>query len=357
MYSKSTLIVFERIGAFFADVLYNKIYKLAVIKKEHNKHNNITDAYMFCLREYSKSLDKNATIKNMIKDMKFYINNYDPTLIRFSDVLNNIICEFVPSDFFDKLEFKQKLSILKNIITDVNKKIIYKIITERKIYFEMIIDNHYDETNGKIVKDDIISIIKDKREEIYTKFSGEDVAGSNETKYRAINKLKYEMEKIYKEKKVLKKENEDLKKRVQKLVNLLKEMKKKEHKDLNPSNNYESINNQSQKVQHQKVQHQKVQDQKVQHQNNQSEQRSRETRNERAYNGKDLEVNAEYENEDDNMQIEEINISRYEQQDEFNDFNENNEVDEVDKVDKVDEVDKANSEELDFDFSNIEFEI
>lgn len=220
-YSKKTLDTFEVIGSYFVDIYYNHLYLEAKKLKNERNVNNITDGYKHGLNAYLQGIDNPKLYKKTLIDLhKFFIASGFSS-ISFSEYLERMTQEFIPQDYYESVSNPQKISILKLVLCQSNKIFIEKIVRN---YMKMIIDEHMEADNVRVLQDEFIDILLLQREGMYDRFISSKTKNNGiSPNIRLIEKMQNEIKSLYKEKYDLKKLNVSLKKII---INKDEELKK-----------------------------------------------------------------------------------------------------------------------------------
>jgi len=210
-YNKKTIDNFEILAAYFIDIYYNHLYIEAKKLRTDNAVSSVTEGYKHALKAYLKGVDNPKYFKKTLMGIHAYYIACGYTSMTFRECTESITNEFIPKDYYESVISSQKTSILKLVISESNKKMIFKVASE---YLSMIIDNHLDETNLRILQDEYIDILILARENVYHRFISSETNTSSGTKGNDIlqAKMQREIKMLLTEKYQLKKTITDLKK-------------------------------------------------------------------------------------------------------------------------------------------------
>jgi len=219
-YNKKTIDNFEILAAYFIDIYYNHLYIEAKKLRTDNAVSSVTEGYKHALKAYLKGVDNPKYFKKTLMGIHDYYTACGYTSMTFRECTETITTEFIPKDYYESVISSQKTSILKMVISESNKKMIFKIASE---YLRMIVDNHLDETNLRILQDEYIDILILARENVYHRFISSETNTSSGTKGNDIlqAKMQREIKILLTEKYQLKKTITDLKKIILKKENQL----------------------------------------------------------------------------------------------------------------------------------------
>lgn len=211
-YSKKTLDTFEIISSYFVDIYINHLYLEAKKFKTDKRVKSITEGYKHTLNAFIQGIDNPKLYKKTLLGIHnlFVASGFN---ITFSECIQRINQEFIPVDYYDSISKTQQVAILKLVINQSNKEFIEKIVRK---FLIMIIDNHDDVDNIRVLQDEFIDILMLERENLYNKFiitkTKSKTASDNGVNPILIEKMKNEIKSLCKEKYELKKTQLEMKK-------------------------------------------------------------------------------------------------------------------------------------------------
>jgi hypothetical protein len=168
-YESQTVDTFEILGGFVINIFYNHIYDKACELHTYGKASSKTEAYKLTCRTYLRHFSNTSLFKQTLKNINEYFNLHSPIpLISYSDWVDRITKEFVPSDFWSSLSSSQKDHLLGILIEDIYKKFSIVMMSPRGL--EMVIDNHKNKSNITFLQDRMLTVMIEVREHIYSKF-------------------------------------------------------------------------------------------------------------------------------------------------------------------------------------------
>jgi hypothetical protein len=192
-YDKKVLAVFDTVGSFLTDIVYNDLYEKAVgvINQNHEGGpKSITDAYRANIINYMKGVKRVDLYRIVIKKLHEYYQRYSGFGgIVFGEFVDKIVSQFIPSEYFKDFTGQNKDKTLHDIIVwtvaDIAEFILEPDMLRR------IIDNHLDVANVTLIQDRIMEILIIMRENYYAKFASE-LANANKgsVDHKVVNKLK-----------------------------------------------------------------------------------------------------------------------------------------------------------------------
>ena len=205
-YSRETLNTFELISAYYIDIYYNHLYFHAQNLKTEGKVLSITMGYKYTLDAFLTSMNSPDFHKKHTIDLKELFAEYDNPMssMTYNVYLDKIAREFVPMDYCNVLNYNQKTHVIQNVLTQANKKFIFKIMQE---YLIMIIDDHNEPDNIRVMQEAFIDVLLMEREVFYERFISQKTRTNVKTPHidsSLLEKMKTEMKLLINEKYELK---------------------------------------------------------------------------------------------------------------------------------------------------------
>src|SRR6476661_2538456 len=220
-YSKITLDNFELISAYFIDIYYNHLYcEGKKLRENNNNISNITDGYKHALNAFMKGIENPTLYKRTLTGIHNYFDMHGFTSMTFTEFIDRITKDFIPDDYYNSVSKQQRIAILKVVISQANKIFIEKLVRK---FLGLIIDNHKEQDNIKVLQNEFVDILMLERENMYYKFISVQTNKKNDNSvldYKLIEEMKNEILKSCKEKFLLKK----------KIVSMNKELNEKNSK-------------------------------------------------------------------------------------------------------------------------------
>lgn len=169
-YDKRLISIFDVVGSYFVDVLFNHIYNASKIKVANNS--SITDEYKKNVQAYIIEIKNNhnsysSTVRELYKHFMNFTSYKTISYIRFVD---NIVEQIMPEEYFDSLNSNEKDEILGSTICDLISALgVYATNAEM---LSRIIDHH--DTDFKVtirmMQHEAITLLLSKRDSIFNKF-------------------------------------------------------------------------------------------------------------------------------------------------------------------------------------------
>jgi hypothetical protein len=193
------IYLFEIIGSYFTDVIFNHIYNNAKLKLEKNK--SLVDEYIKKLQLYVIGIKSNVKCYDtVIKGLHKYYLNITSTASSL-EIFNNIIIEAcIPDTFANQISNTGKDEIVSNILCELASNLI--VYASSAALIHQIINTHSEKATEVIrqLQDFSIQILVTKKISILNKFLKETGQISNSQFNEMINNLKDIIKKLAMEK-------------------------------------------------------------------------------------------------------------------------------------------------------------
>jgi hypothetical protein len=221
-YSKRTIDTFELMSVYFIDIYYNHLYIEAKNLRTEGKASSITEGYKHTLNAFIQGIENNKHYKKALDGIyDSFVTHGGFISLSFAGCIGRITDEFIPIDYLSAVNKQQKTTILKMIISQVNRIFVERIVRK---FMHMIIDNHNEQDNTRILQDEFIDLLILQRENIYHRFIDKQAKKSNQTLSSGIvESMQAEIKKLYDEKYNLKKTITGMKKIIIEKVKILSE--------------------------------------------------------------------------------------------------------------------------------------
>ncbi len=245
-YPRKTIETYETVAAYYIDMFYNHLYFEAKKLRNDKTVSSITEGYKHTLNAFLQGIEDPKLYKKSLLGLHTFFIDIGFTSLTFSQCIERIIREFIPEDYYDSVTNEKKNIILRNVLNNVNKLFIVKLVDK---YLGMIIDHHNEADNPRILQDEFIDMLLLEREAMYKKFLiGKTKMGnrSSDSGAAIIESMRKEIKTLCTEKHELKKININLKKIIifkEKQLNEYKEEIAKLTDTINELNNELNENN------------------------------------------------------------------------------------------------------------------
>lgn len=154
-------------GSTIVDIFYNHMYDRAIAMKEKTEH-NITDCYRSSIIDYVKGNNTTDFYKVLMNSIHYYTKvstvYHDISLVECIDLYASL---FVPDVYLCSMTEKQKNDVLSMVLRETIGSFSAELLST---HLSMIIDEHQDETNVKILQDLVLKELIRHRDESYLKF-------------------------------------------------------------------------------------------------------------------------------------------------------------------------------------------
>lgn len=209
-YNKKTLDTFEIMAAYFVDIYYNHLYHEAKKLRTNNNVSSITEGYKHALNAFMQGIENPKLYKKTLVGIHGYFELSGFSSMTFSECIERMTVEFIPQDYYSSVTKPQKTSLLKHVLSQSNKQFIEKLVRK---FLHLIIDNHMDEDNTRILQDEFIDVLIMERENVYHLFiSAQTKTTKSTVNSSTVDAMKNEIKGLYKEKFELKKTSNIMKK-------------------------------------------------------------------------------------------------------------------------------------------------
>lgn len=235
-YQKKTIDTFEILAAYFVDIYYNHLYIEAKKLRTNNSVGSITEGYKHALNAFLQGVENPKFYKKTLVGIHSFFIETGFNSISFTDCIERITGEFIPSDYYGSLTKQQKISILKLVLCQSNKAFIEKVVRK---FLLLIIDNHNDADNIRVLQDEYIDIMMLERENMYHKFISTKVKTSS-VNIAVVESMQTEIKVLCSEKFELKKLAANLKKII---INKDKDLRESQNRNTLLKNSNEELKN------------------------------------------------------------------------------------------------------------------
>jgi hypothetical protein len=188
-YDPRVLSTFDVIGSYFVDIFYNDLYLKAKDKVKEGRYAAVTDAYKANIVNYMHGIKKRELYKTVALSLHEYyqkVTSYNTLL--FAEFETRILSHFIPDVYFKDFTESDKDCNLFSIITNTVLEFGEALLAPKSL--KMIIDDHRNEHNIRILQDTIVDILKTKREEYYVQFAKKINQRSGKVSEEVVKKLK-----------------------------------------------------------------------------------------------------------------------------------------------------------------------
>lgn len=240
-FNKRAISTFEIIGSFIVDLYYNHFYRESKRMRVEGRVDSITDGYRYAVSAYINSFNNpDSYRKTVVGIHKYYYTTTRFSTISFSECVDEIVKHFIPVDFFDSTNSRQRDSVLHTVLLNSVKQFSSDVLCSNIL--KNLIDNHKDITVIRTMQDKMVESLIFERDKMFQKIfkvTNKPVENAN---YTIITNMKKEMVKLIKYNHTVTKKYNKLKENHMKIIELLnlkdsqlEEMKKLETERVNYS--------------------------------------------------------------------------------------------------------------------------
>jgi hypothetical protein len=208
-YSKKTLDTFEIITAYFVDIFYNHLFLEAKKLRTNKSVDSITEGYKHALNAFLQGIENPKLYKKTLVGIHSFFISSGFNSITFAECIERITTEFIPKNYYSTVSNQQKISILKLVICQSNKAFVENLV---KKFLSMVIDNHNEPDNIRVLQDKFIDILMIERENLFNRFVSTQKNVKSNPHNALTEAMQTEIKKLCKEKFELKKLTTDMKK-------------------------------------------------------------------------------------------------------------------------------------------------
>lgn len=166
-YSRKTLETFEMIAAYYIDLFYNHLYFEAKKLRNDKVVSSITEGYKHTLTSFLQGIEDPRLYKKSLLAMHTFFIDNGFSSITFTQCMERVTREFIPEDYYDSVINSKKNSILRSMLNSVNKNFILKLVNN---YLSMVIDQHNEPDNTRMLQDEFIDLLLIEKESMYKRF-------------------------------------------------------------------------------------------------------------------------------------------------------------------------------------------
>jgi hypothetical protein len=169
-YDKRLISIFDVVGSYFVDILFNHIYNASKLHVSGNS--SITDEYKRNVQAFIIEVKNNhSSYTKTISDLhKYFVCSTSYKTISFSQFIDNIVELVMPEEYFDSLNSEEKDEVLGSTICDLISSL--GVYATSPDMLSRIIDHHdlQHQITIKILQQYAITLLLAKRDSIYNKF-------------------------------------------------------------------------------------------------------------------------------------------------------------------------------------------
>lgn len=186
-YSKITINQFEYVGSYIVGVFWGSLYDQACMK-HNNTGRSITEIYRDLCIQYSTSTTHSEHMQIIVAGLHTKIKNYDPAL-SYGDMINHIVKELVPPNFFPAFSNQQKQqALIKTLQRSISRFTVWVL---EPATLKLIIDRTGNtKTVSDAMQDKFVEIMCGQRDECYRELARGAIKEGNTRADPRVDELK-----------------------------------------------------------------------------------------------------------------------------------------------------------------------
>jgi hypothetical protein len=193
-YDRKVLETFDVLGCYFIDLFYNDLFLKAKHAFTTGHAKSLTETYRSHVIWFMRGIaEKPRNYVDVMKKLLEYYNHETKTITStLSELENKILCQFIPSEYYQDFTNTNKEKVLHDIIIRAINQLGEVVLEPAQL--GRIIDDHMNQGNVQLLQEKLTDIFILQREEYYSKFVDEiSKANGNKTVSRdQFKKLKAE---------------------------------------------------------------------------------------------------------------------------------------------------------------------
>ena len=197
-YDKRLISIFNVIGSYFVDVMFNHIYNASKV----NNSTSITDEYKKNVQAYVLAIKNDHKIyRDTVSALHDYFTiKTSYKTISFNKFVDNIVELIVPEDYFDSLNIDEKDEILGSTICELVSNL--AVYATKPEMLSKIIDYHSKEYKVTIgmLQQHCTTVLLGKRDTIYNQFLKKIGQAQTVIPMEIVENMRNALKKLVKEK-------------------------------------------------------------------------------------------------------------------------------------------------------------
>ncbi len=209
-YSEKPLRVYGILSRYFVDIFYNELYDQAIRLHRKNEKVAIVDNYKHALDAFLHAINNanSKLYKDLMSGIHQTFEHYEDPNISYQECVDNVAKEFIPSDYWNILSYQDKGKVVGIVIANSTKAMIHNIAVDH-------IDDVINIREGSDMTDEwqneYVDILISEREKLYQQIiNAQTGSGENQS---LVETMRREIRSLYAEKKKLREQVIDLKKK------------------------------------------------------------------------------------------------------------------------------------------------
>jgi len=199
-YDPKIISIYEILGSYFTDILFNHIYLMS----KNTKSTNLIDEYVKNVQNYVSGIKNNIEYYNKSANeihqyfLKMVGRKYMD--LKFADFISRIVLISVPPDQFSKLSFSDKEDIFSNIICELMSNVSAFVTNPEMIQLIVVQHNKNSKITIRTIQDNAVNFLIEKRAILHNAFVKNIGEVKEHTAVAYTEDLKKSLKKAIKEK-------------------------------------------------------------------------------------------------------------------------------------------------------------
>ena len=190
--------IFEIIGSYFTDVIFNHIYRSA----KNSQVDSLTDTFRKHIHSYVMGIktDHNSYSNVIMEIHRYFQATTAFTTLSFAGFVDKVTSICVPNDYFEQFTSQDKDEILSSIVSDLIANL--ATYSTQSDMLRKIIDTHTvtPDVTIRMLQDASISILLTKRENIMNRFMKKQIQSRDSVSMDVVEDMKEVIRKLVIEK-------------------------------------------------------------------------------------------------------------------------------------------------------------
>lgn len=167
-YDPKIITIYEILGSYFTDILFNHIFLTAKNTK------NVIDEYVKNVKNYVSGMKNNMEYYNkIVKEIhQYFLKNVGKkfTDLTFANFIYRIISISVPEDHYSQLTHSDKEDIFSNIICELIAHLAAFVTTHNMLQLIIVQHKNKAKTTIRSIQDSAVNFLIEKRALLHNKF-------------------------------------------------------------------------------------------------------------------------------------------------------------------------------------------
>lgn len=203
VHNQKMISVFEVIGSYFVDTLFNHTYINA--KANLRGDSSLTDEYVRCTQAYMMGIKNDQKCYSaVVADIHTYFTKMTSySTLSFGNFVDRVVSLCIPEEYFSDFDNTSKDQILSSVLCDLVSNLV--AFTTRPDMLRRIIDAHTvtPSVTIRMMQDAAVNILVTKRSELHNKFLIKKGQARETVSMDVVEGMKEALRKLAKEKSVI----------------------------------------------------------------------------------------------------------------------------------------------------------